>query len=68
MFPNKVECGLSVVISDRRFGYVKIKIMGILIHEKHYCNNYSVLYYNAKVVHKIRFPMIFHNEKHVYWH
>jgi hypothetical protein len=22
----------------------------------------------TKVVHKRRFPMIFHNEKHVYWH
>jgi hypothetical protein len=22
----------------------------------------------TKVVRKIRFPMIFHNEKHVYWH
>jgi hypothetical protein len=23
---------------------------------------------NTRVVRKIRFPMIFHNEKHVYWH
>jgi hypothetical protein len=23
---------------------------------------------NMRVVRKIRFPMIFHNEKHVYWH
>jgi hypothetical protein len=22
----------------------------------------------TKVVRKIRFPMIFHNEKHIYWH
>jgi hypothetical protein len=26
------------------------------------------LCYYTKVVRKIRFPMIFHNEKHVYWH
>jgi hypothetical protein len=31
----------------------------------HYCYYY---YYYTKVVRKIRFPMIFHNEKHVYWH
>jgi hypothetical protein len=39
--------------------------------DKTNCNNYrgiSLLSTSSKVVRKLRFPMIFHNEKHVYWH
>jgi hypothetical protein len=44
----------------------------LLLGQKHVStfenNPLTWTFLNTKVVHKVRFPMIFHNEKHVYWH
>jgi hypothetical protein len=37
-----------------------------ILHLKHVIYSYCIL--PTRVVRKIRFQMIFHNEKHVYWH
>jgi hypothetical protein len=65
MLPYSHVVGISIV-NDGVLTSWHILILNHWLEEK--AQYLDLLKNSTKVVRKRRFPMIFHNEKHVYWH